>query len=51
MSEFGTNESKAAATKAKKRWTAPKLVSMVAGSAEFGAGVKGDGAGGGSIHS
>lgn len=35
----------------KKRWVPPKLLNMDPGSAEFGSGNKGDGAGGGSIHS
>ena len=35
----------------KKIWRKPDVKRIKAGSAEFGSGVKGDGAGGGSIHS
>jgi hypothetical protein len=35
----------------RKEWRKPEVKSIKAGAAEFGTGTKGDGAGGGSIHS
>lgn len=36
---------------AKRVWRKPEIKALKAGSAEFGTGVKGDGSGGGAIHS
>ena len=48
---IATGEVKHTGGAAKKAWVSPRIIDLRPGSAEFGVAKKGDGAGGGSIHS